>query len=77
MVNFVYFFHGYPTQNNNHYSSGESIKVKQIYVQFDSLYANKKLIDTCNTNGFHVIATFKSHPMMYQAGGQVKVSNFV
>lgn len=49
---------------------------EQVYVLVDSWYPSKDFVDTCNQEGFQVIAAFPVNRKMYPQGIGIKVSEF-
>ncbi|WP_158553347.1 IS701 family transposase [Peribacillus saganii] len=49
---------------------------EQVYVLMDSWYTSKKLVDACNSKGFHVIGAVKSNRKICPAGIQIPMSEF-
>lgn len=49
---------------------------EQVYVLMDSWYTSKKLVDTCNAKGFHVIGAVKSNRKIRPTGIEVPMSEF-
>jgi SRSO17 transposase len=49
---------------------------EQVYVVMDSWYSSRKMIDTCLSKGFHVIAAVKSNRKICPQGIRVSMSEF-
>ncbi|NHM29076.1 transposase [Neobacillus terrae] len=49
---------------------------EQVYVLMDSWYTSKKLVDTCNSKGFHVIGAVKSNRKIRPNGIEVSMAKF-
>jgi SRSO17 transposase len=47
-----------------------------VYVLMDSWYTSKKLIDACNSKGFHVIATVKMNRIICPCGISIPIDDF-
>jgi hypothetical protein len=47
-----------------------------VYVLMDSWYTSKKLIDTCNSKGFHVIAAVKTNRIICPQGISIPIDDF-
>ncbi|MFB5270035.1 IS701 family transposase, partial [Paenibacillus enshidis] len=49
---------------------------EQVYVLADSWYTSQKMLDLCQTRGFHVIAAVKTNRKICPAGVRISISNF-
>lgn len=49
---------------------------EQVYVLMDSWYTSEKVLNACNSKGFHVIAAVKSNRIIYPAGIGIGISDF-
>lgn len=49
---------------------------EQVYVLTDSWYPSKKLMNTCNQKGFHVISAVRSNRKIYPQGIGIKANDF-
>lgn len=49
---------------------------EQVYVMTDSWFTSRKLVDTCNVKGFHVISAVKSNRNIRPNGIKVSMSHF-
>lgn len=49
---------------------------EQVYVLMDSWYTSQKLIDLCNSKGFHVLAAVKTNRMICVQGVRISMADF-
>jgi len=49
---------------------------ERVYVLMDNWYTSEKVINACNSKGFHVIAAVKSNRIIYPAGIGIGISDF-
>jgi hypothetical protein len=54
----------------------EADENEMVYVLMDSWYTSKKLIDACNSKGFHVIAAVKTNRMICPKGISIPIDDF-
>ncbi|SEP12151.1 DDE superfamily endonuclease [Paenibacillus sophorae] len=47
-----------------------------VYVLMDSWYTSQKMLDACNSRGFHVIADVKTNRKISPAGVRISMSDF-
>jgi SRSO17 transposase len=54
----------------------EADENESVYVLMDSWYTSKKLIDTCNSKGFHVIAAVRANRIICPKGISIPIDEF-
>jgi len=82
-----YFRKEYCDQHNRQFKSKNDLAVEmikaypasddeQVYVLMDSWYTSEKIVNACNSKGFHIIAALKTNRKICPAGIRISMSEF-